>query len=142
LDLAGEISLQAAGSAVPFQITRPSYPPGLGTPDHVYLQNSDGWIVIQVWEDQGLDSRLVLYMVQGGAFITKQDPPVLSEVRVDGEPAIWTEGAHFLQVEEGGFESRRLVQGHVLIWTRGEVTYRLETDLPLDEAVKIAESVR
>jgi len=35
----------------------------------------------------------------------------------------------------------RLVNGHVLIWENGEVTYRLETDLSMEEAVKIAESL-
>jgi hypothetical protein len=139
--LAGETSLGAVRSTVPFPVSQPAYPPDLGPPDHVYLQNSDGWIVIQLWEDQGLGSGLALYLVERGAFITKEDPPVLRRVSVDGEAAIWTEGAHFLQVERGGFESRRLVEGHVLIWTRGEVTYRLESDLPLDEAVLVAESL-
>lgn len=32
--------------------------------------------------------------------------------------------------------------GHVLIWTIGDVTYRLESELSIEEAVKIAESVR
>lgn len=141
-ELAGKTTLQAAESAVSFRITQPTYPPGLGSPDHVYLQHSDGWIVIQVWGETGVDSPLVLYLVERGAFITKQDPPVLRRATVDGEPAIWTSGAHFLQLEAGGYESRRLVQGHVLIWTRGDVTYRLETDLPLEEAIKVAESVR
>jgi hypothetical protein len=30
----------------------------------------------------------------------------------------------------------------VLIWTRGDITYRLESSLALDEAVKVAESLR
>jgi hypothetical protein len=36
----------------------------------------------------------------------------------------------------------RLVEGHVLIWADGSLTYRLETELPLDEALRIAESLR
>jgi hypothetical protein len=35
-----------------------------------------------------------------------------------------------------------LIEGHVLIWTEGEITYRLETDMPLEEAVRVAESLR
>jgi hypothetical protein len=35
----------------------------------------------------------------------------------------------------------RLINGHVLIWAGLDVTYRLETDLSLEEAVKIAESL-
>jgi hypothetical protein len=34
-----------------------------------------------------------------------------------------------------------MIEGHVLIWTEGEVTYRLETKLTLDEAIKVAESL-
>jgi hypothetical protein len=29
----------------------------------------------------------------------------------------------------------------VLIWEENQITYRLETDLPLEEAVRIAESL-
>jgi hypothetical protein len=34
------------------------------------------------------------------------------------------------------------VDGHVLIWTEGAITYRLETALPESEAIRIAESLR
>jgi hypothetical protein len=37
---------------------------------------------------------------------------------------------------------RRLIDGRVLIWEQGSITYRLETDLEMDEAVKIAESLK
>jgi hypothetical protein len=33
------------------------------------------------------------------------------------------------------------VRGNVLIWTAGDVTFRLETALPLDRAIALAESV-
>jgi hypothetical protein len=36
----------------------------------------------------------------------------------------------------------RLIDGHVLIWTDGNLTYRLETDLSLEEALKVAESLQ
>ena len=36
---------------------------------------------------------------------------------------------------------RRLVEGNVLLWEQDGVTYRLETELPLDEAIKVAESL-
>jgi len=34
-----------------------------------------------------------------------------------------------------------LVEGNVLLWTEGEITYRLETDQRMEEAVRIAESL-
>jgi hypothetical protein len=36
----------------------------------------------------------------------------------------------------------KLVPGNTLIWTQGTITYRLETSATINEAVKIAESVR
>jgi hypothetical protein len=37
---------------------------------------------------------------------------------------------------------RRLIDGHVLIWEEDGITYRLETGVTLEEAVKIAESLQ
>jgi hypothetical protein len=55
---------------------------------------------------------------------------------------VWAEGPYLLQLSGGDIDLRRLVEGHVLIWTDGPITYRLETDLTLDEAVRIAESLK
>jgi hypothetical protein len=35
-----------------------------------------------------------------------------------------------------------MIDGHVLIWKEGGLTYRLETDLTLEEALKIAQSLQ
>jgi hypothetical protein len=37
---------------------------------------------------------------------------------------------------------RRLVEGQVLIWEADGITYRLETELSMEEAVAIAESLK
>lgn len=64
------------------------------------------------------------------------------EVRVGGRSAFWIEAPHQLHVlTDDGSETFR-VGGNVLIWTRGDVTYRLETSLALPEAIALAESVR
>jgi hypothetical protein len=66
----------------------------------------------------------------------------VQEVRVDGRSAFWIEASHELHViTDVGSETFR-VDGNVLIWTRGDVTYRLETSLGLPEAIALAESVR
>lgn len=143
LDLAGETSLEEAAGSVPFAVQFPAYPADLGPPDKVFLQHSGGAIVILVWRRPSPDNgvRMSLYLVESGAFITKQEPPVIRRTLVNGQPGIWTEGSHFLQVKSSGYQSRQLVEGHVLIWMGDGVTYRLETDLPLEEAVKVAESL-
>jgi hypothetical protein len=66
----------------------------------------------------------------------------VQEVRVDGRAAFWIEAPHELHViTDEGSETFR-VDGNVLIWTQGAVTYRLETSLGLSEAVALAESLR
>jgi hypothetical protein len=55
---------------------------------------------------------------------------------------VWVEGPHIYQQTSGGTTFERLVEGNVLIWTQGVVTYRLETALSQAEALTIAESLR
>jgi hypothetical protein len=47
-----------------------------------------------------------------------------------------------LKLSNGVYQDVRLIKGHVLIWEQEEITYRLETDLPLEEAVRVAESLQ
>lgn len=143
LDLAGETTLEAAQARVPFPIRLPTYPPDLGRPDHVYLQGMGGPAVILVWRDPMRPDRirLALFEIGPGALIEKITPQVLTDTTVHGRPALWAEGPYLLQTRSGRWELRRLVEGHVLLWTEGEVTYRLETDLGMEEAVRIAESL-
>ena len=51
-------------------------------------------------------------------------------------------GPYIVETKSGEYVQRRLVTGHALIWTEGNVTYRLETSLSLPEAVRVAESLR
>ena len=70
----------------------------------------------------------------------------ITETTVDGNRAVWTEGEHVLQMQNGDYQPVRLVTGSVLVWTEesesGSITYRLESTLPLEEAVRIAESLQ
>jgi hypothetical protein len=147
LDLAGATTLAQAQQQVPFPIRLPTYPPGLGPPQHVFLQNLGGPLVALVWVDpaQPRSVRLALFEMTNGLYVYKSNVPVVAETTVHGQYALWTEGPYVVQVVENGQvvnDTRRLVTGHVLIWTEGDVTYRLETDQPLDDAVRIAESLR
>jgi hypothetical protein len=66
----------------------------------------------------------------------------VQEVQVGGRAAFWIEAPHELHViTDEGSETFR-VDGNVLIWTQGAVTYRLETSLELPESVALAESFR
>jgi hypothetical protein len=61
--------------------------------------------------------------------------------RVGGHSAVWVDGSYMLETQGHNWSQTRLLDGHVLIWTEDELTYRIETDLPLDEAIRIAESL-
>jgi hypothetical protein len=144
LNLAGETTLAEAQTAVPFAIRLPEYPSDLGPPDHVFLQNLDGAFLVLVWldPDQPASVRLSLHMIERGSFaISKVQPTVIKTTTVKDQPAMWAEGPYVVQLRGGNMDFQRLIDGHVLIWEEAGLTYRLETDLPMEEAVRITESL-
>jgi len=144
-DLDGETSLDEARNAFGVPLRLPSYPPGLGEPERVFLQEMDGSMAVLVWtdpEDPG-KARLSLHIIEPGSFaIEKIQPELIQTTQVNGHEAIWAVGPYPVHIKNHGLDIRRIVNGYVLIWTEGGITYRLETDLPLEEALKIAESLR
>ena len=147
LDLAGATTLAQARAQAGFPIRLPTYPPDLGPPHYVYLQQLDGPMVVLVWTDPAHPDtpRLALFEMTSDVFLQKSQARVVAETTVDGQPALWTEGPYFVAVFSGGevsYNLRVLVNGHVLVWEERGITYRLETTLPLDQAVQIAESLR
>ena len=81
------------------------------------------------------------FIPRGSWAIDKAEPAVIQETSVNGQRAIWAVGPYPLRLYNGDLQFRRLIDGHVLIWEEENITYRLETDLPLEEAIKIAESL-
>ncbi len=142
LNPAGESGLLEAEQKAGFPLRLPAYPTDLGPPDKVYFQE-DGPTAILIWLDprQPERARLSLYQIGHGSVLVKKMQPEVEEVQVNGEYAVWTDGPYLLEIAGGGYRETRLVEGHTLIWSEGELTYRLETDLPLEEAVRIAESL-
>lgn len=144
-NLAGEMTLEEAQQALDFPVLLPSYPPELGRPDHIFVQDADGEMAILVWLDPQQPGRVLmsLHFIPAGSWaIDKVEPTLIQETNVNGERAIWTVGPYPLRLYNGNIEFTRLIDGHVLIWAEGDITYRLETDLPLEEALKIAESLQ
>ena len=66
----------------------------------------------------------------------------MQEVTVNGLPAFGLTGPHQLQLLGNPTAPPRLVTNTVLIWTDGDMTYRLEGDFTLEEAVRLAESLQ
>lgn len=142
--LAGEMTLDEARQIVGYPILLPSYPPDLGPPDRVFVQDADGDMTVLVWIDPHETDQILLslHMIPPQSWaVDKMNPALIEETTVKGERAIWAVGPYPLRFSNGNLDFVRLVDGHVLIWTDGDLTYRLETDLSLEEAIKIAESL-
>src|SRR5690606_10916966 len=121
-----------------------THPADLGAPDGVFLQELGGMVVVLVWLDPAQPTRahLSLHILGPGTFAEKGNVQQLAQTTVSGQRALWTEGPYLLAYGTDAaieWDMRRIVEGHVLIWTEGELTYRLESNLPLDEVVRIAE---
>ena len=69
----------------------------------------------------------------------------VQEVQVGGSPGYWIEGEHivtYLDARGATVEERSRLAGNTLLWQRSDVTLRLESALPMEEAIRIAESIR
>ena len=145
LDLSGETTLEQA-QMQSFPILLPAYPPDLGQPDHMFLQDFGGPVVILVWmeKDRPQSVRLAISETNiNGAIFQKIAPPTIENATVNRHPAIWVDAPYVLITGNGSYDLTRLIStGHTLIWSDGQMTYRLETGVNLATAIKIAESVR
>ena len=142
--IAGKTTLPNAQNRVDYSILLPTYPPDLGEPDHVFVQDAEGEMTILVWADPQQPDKVLmsLHFIPAGSWaIDKARPQVIEETNVNGLRAVWVVGPYPLRLYNGELEFTRLIDGHVLIWADGDITYRLETDLSLEEAVKVAESL-
>ncbi|HJS18913.1 MAG TPA: hypothetical protein VJ785_09190 [Anaerolineales bacterium] len=143
-DMAGETSLTGAQQRTGYPILLPSYPPELGEPDHVFVQDADGPMTILVWIDRQNPNQVLmsLHLIPEGSWaIEKFSPAIIQETEVSGQRAVWTVGPYPIRLFNGDLEFRRMINGHVLIWEEDDITYRLETDASLEEAVRTAESL-
>jgi len=143
--IAGERTLAEAQKLVDYAILLPAYPAELGAPDRVFVQDAEGAMTILVWIDpQNAEKVLMsLHFIPAGSWaIDKGFPVNVWETSVNGQRAFWGEGPYPLRLYNGDLEFTRLIDGHVLIWAVDDVTYRLETDLPFTEALKVAESLQ
>ncbi len=130
--------------------------PALGPPDAAYIDPTLGGQVALVWRSRdGLPDTLqpgvglVVTAFRGATdsgFYSKAvgSGTKMKSVLVDGHPAFWLNGdPHFLFYEgRDGFvhDPRRWV-GDALLWSRGPITYRIETSLGEAAAIRLAGSM-
>lgn len=143
LTLAEPVSLQQAERRAGFEVRLPGYPPELGPPSRVYLLELESPMVILVWEQpHGVGLSLHIIKERPGVFFwQKNQPRVIADTVVGRNRAYWVAGPYYLEIQGERRTLRLLVEGNVLIWSDGELTYRLESDLEMDQAIRIAESL-
>jgi hypothetical protein len=143
--ISGETTLEDAQKEIGFPIPLPAYPPNLGQPDRVFLQDAGGWMLILIWLDpqQPDQVQMSLHLIEEGSWsIQKFQPTIVEETAVHDLWAVWTVGGYPLILHNGDMQVARMIVGNVLIWEENKITYRLETALELDEAIRIAESLK
>ena len=137
--LAGETSLEEAQRSAPFPVRLPA---ALGPPDRVFAQTvGGGRAVTLAWLDDAGAPRAVLQELGPDALVWKLEPAAVAQTTVNGRPALWVSGPYVVALKNGDADVRHLVTGRALLWEEGGVTFRLESDLPLEEAVAAAESM-
>jgi hypothetical protein len=141
LQLPGETTLEDAQEKSKFDLP---LSPEYGAPDHVYYQQLGGSLVTLVWtKPEAPDEVLFSIQILNQNLVASKFYPfgVEEEVSVNDHRAYWLTRAHQLVYFYGERELRRMIDSNVLIWTIEPLTYRLETDLSLEETLKIAESL-
>lgn len=142
-----EVTLQAAQTEVDFALLVPD---GIAGPDVVFLDDSvPGGLVTLAYQPGRESYGLVITEMVGMPFdpilekVVESDEVVVPVEVADNE-AFWIEGPHALFIlsenGEGRSEPPRLV-GNTLLFSRGDVTIRIESALDLTGAVDIAESL-
>ncbi len=135
LDIGSKTSLADARERVPYDVLTSSL---LGAPREVHLLSD------QVGFVYGKHKLLVLQ--SRGTYFQKDVGPETSieHLRVNGREALWISGGrHYFAYVEGNHEARPAplyLVGKALIWTRGDLTLRLEGKLSRAEALRIARS--
>lgn len=136
-DLPGQTTLAEARAKVPIVL-----PSVLGEPDAIFLHTVFSDAVTLYWQEE----QIVLQQLGDPIFAAKLQPLATEEAQVNGERAVWITGAHWLTLYDDQYTPiagmQRFVEGNVLIWQVGDLTYRLETAHDLEDALRIAESVR
>lgn len=133
-DVYGETDLADAQSRISFDLMIPAD----DLPDKVYLQDDE--LVIFLWLD---DKEIIqaLYQVLDIDWAIFKTVDAVTQTIVNQENAYWLDIQHPVQFRNGETELTYFVNGNVLIWTDGTVTYRLETTLDMASARLFAEGL-
>jgi hypothetical protein len=134
-----------AEAALGFALKRPAYPAGLEL-RRTLLQDFEGVKAAVLFYEQPSGPSFALFettatVAKGLPFGAEAEP-----VSGLGSEAYWLEGLRIVQYlderDDLVQESRRATDANTLLWDEGGRVFRLEGDLPQEEAVRIALSLR
>jgi hypothetical protein len=144
LDLGERTTLARARRRAGFDVVEP--PSGLGRPIVYFREPPDGGMVSFLYGRPGR-VRLLLSEFRGEyrPYIRKMLSATTRVVpsRVDGEPAVWLVGAHFIEYADaaGVFQSETVhIANRVLLWRHKGLTFRLEGAVSREQAIDVAEA--
>jgi hypothetical protein len=155
IDLGERVDPASLGDRVDFPVLFPS-DPAFGAPDAAYVSERDE--VALVWAPSDdlpptVESDIGLLIMEFRGSVSPEpigkmisSGTVVEPVQLGDGTAYWITGdphVFFYMSPEGEHieEGRRWV-GDALIWQRGDQTYRIETSLGKDAAIRIAESLQ
>lgn len=122
--------------------------PGLDTPE-VFIRRGAGFtlITLRYTAGDGSPGLVITQLAADGEVFIKQldETTAVQNVTVGGAPGIWLEGgAHTIALFTDGdyLEDTARLVGDTLLWTRGTITIRIESELSLGESITIATSMR
>lgn len=136
LDLPGHTTLENARSTVDFPIRLPA---DLREPDAVFVQHVPDAVVVLVWLEPDA-APLSLHQISSANRVIKKYAEMAEATEVNGELAMWLTEPHLVDYLPGdSMLIRRHVDSNVLLWEENAITYRLEGELTLEDALSIAE---
>jgi hypothetical protein len=136
-------TLRAAADEAGFS---PIVPSALGRPDRVWIArgNDPGSILIAMAWFPGGDLPTIPGTPYGATLIEVQGEAEAVAKFVDpryvraSNGTFWIAHPHEVELLTGGGTRTFHVTGHTLVWQRGDLALRLETDLPRQDALRIA----
>jgi hypothetical protein len=155
LGLGEQVPLEDLDARAGFDVEWP-LDPALGPPDAAYIDRTLGGQVALVWGSRDAlpgtlepGVGLIVTAFRGtadGGFYSKAigSGTTVESMPVDGARGYWLTGdPHFLfyQGPDGLVHDPRRWVGNALLWTRGAITYRLETSLDQAVAIRLAETM-
>ncbi len=139
------IPVEALDEFTGFPVVRPPVESEWGAPDEAVIHPALGRnMVTWVWRrgDQGGEPYLTLSQTDVPALAFKMAAQEqVEDVRIREMAGLWVAGPHTFALPIDGQPDAQAFASNVLLWTDGTMTYRIEGDIGLNDAIRLAESL-